>query len=37
MHALSTPADLKARLHRDIRVHAERLVSFLLQTVSGQA
>jgi AcrR family transcriptional regulator len=33
MHALSTPPDLKASLNRDIRTHAEQLVSFLLGAV----
>jgi AcrR family transcriptional regulator len=36
MHALSTPPDHKASLNRDIRRHAERLVSFLLRAVSVQ-
>lgn len=35
MHALSTPPDLKASLTRDLRAHAERLVSFLLRAVSA--
>lgn len=34
MHALSTPPDLKAQLKRDVRPHAEKLVSFLLRAVS---
>jgi AcrR family transcriptional regulator len=37
MHALSTPPDRKASLTRDIRAHAERLVSFLLRAISVQA
>jgi AcrR family transcriptional regulator len=37
MHALSTPPDRKASLTRDIRAHAERLVSFLLGAVSSGA
>jgi AcrR family transcriptional regulator len=37
MHALTTPPDLKASLNREIRAHAERLVSFLLRAVSGRA
>ena len=36
MHVLSTPPDLKANLDRDVRGHAERLVSFLLRAVGGQ-
>lgn len=36
MHALSTPPDLRASLARDIRAHAERLVSFLLRAVSAE-
>ena len=36
MHALTTPPDLKASLNREVRAHAERLVSFLLRAVSGQ-
>ena len=36
MHALSTPPDRKASLNRDIRAHAEQLVSFLLRAVSGK-
>ena len=35
MHALTTPADHRASLTRDIRAHAERLVSFLLRAVSA--
>jgi AcrR family transcriptional regulator len=34
MHALTTPADHRASLTRDIRAHAEALVSFLLRAVS---
>lgn len=37
MHALSTPPDRKASLTRDIRTHAEQLVSFLMRAVSAQA
>jgi AcrR family transcriptional regulator len=36
MHVLSTPPDLKANLDRDVRGHAERLVSFLLRAVGDQ-
>jgi hypothetical protein len=36
MHVLSTPPDLKANLDRDVRGHAERLVSFLLSAADGQ-
>jgi AcrR family transcriptional regulator len=36
MHAMTTPPDLKASLKSDIRLHAERLVSFLLRAVSAQ-
>jgi AcrR family transcriptional regulator len=36
MHVLSTPPDLKANLDRDVRGHAERLVSFLLRAVGEQ-
>ena len=35
MHALTTPADHRASLTRDIRAHAEALVSFLLRAVSA--
>jgi AcrR family transcriptional regulator len=35
MHALTTPADHRASLTRDIRTHAEALVSFLLRAVSA--
>jgi AcrR family transcriptional regulator len=35
MHVLSTPQDLKASLNRDIRMHAARLVTFLLRAVSA--
>jgi AcrR family transcriptional regulator len=35
MHVLSTPRHLKASVNRDTRMHAERLVSFLLRAVSG--
>jgi hypothetical protein len=37
MHALTTPPDLMASLHRDIRAHAERLTGFLLRAVSVPA
>lgn len=36
MHALTTPPDKKADLARDVRTHAERLVSFLLHAVTAQ-
>jgi AcrR family transcriptional regulator len=36
MHALTTPPDLMASLHHDIRAHAERLVGFLLRAVADQ-
>ena len=35
MHALTTPPDYRASLTRDIRAHAEALVSFLLRAVSA--
>jgi AcrR family transcriptional regulator len=35
MHALTTPVDHRASLTRDIRAHAEALVSFLLRAVSA--
>ena len=35
MHALTTPADHRASLTRDIRARAEALVSFLLRAVSA--
>jgi len=34
MHALTTPPDRRASLARDIRAHAEALVSFLLRAVT---
>jgi len=34
MHALSAPPDHTAELKRDVRPHAEKLVSFLLRAVS---
>jgi AcrR family transcriptional regulator len=37
MHALTTPADRRGDLTRDARVHAERLVSFLLRAVAAPA
>lgn len=36
MHALSTPPDRKASLTREVKAHAERLVSFLLRAVSSE-
>jgi AcrR family transcriptional regulator len=37
IHALSTPPDRKASLNRDIRAHAEQLVTFLLRAVGSPA
>jgi AcrR family transcriptional regulator len=37
MHALTTPPDRRADLARDVRAHAERLVSFLLRAVTTPA
>jgi AcrR family transcriptional regulator len=37
MHAMSTPADRRADLARNIGTHAERLVDFLMRAVSSPA
>jgi AcrR family transcriptional regulator len=37
MHAMSTPADRRAELARNIATHAEQLVDFLMRAVSSPA